>query len=159
MPGTDDPADGIDWARWMRDLGAHVLRLREFLGLSQGQVARMGGVSQGAVSRLENGRGVATPLLVVIKICGALRQALAHMDPALLSAEARRIIASGMSLPDVRSPFVAPSPAHDPGVEELLRVYHRLSERQRQQLLAVLRATATALAGEGETDPAGRRAE
>jgi transcriptional regulator with XRE-family HTH domain len=159
MPATDGAANGIDWARWMRDLGAQVLRVREFLGLSQDQVARMAGVSQGAVSRLENGRGTATPLLVVTKICSALRQALAHMDPALLSAEARRILASGMSLPDVRSPFLAPSPAHDPGVEELLRAYHRLSDRQRQQLLTVLRATAAALAEDLEEKPAGSRRE
>lgn len=152
--GGNGTAHGIDWVRWMRDLGAQVLRVREFLGLSQDQIARLAGVSQGAVSRLENGRGIATPLLVVTKVCGALRQALSHMDPGLLSAEARRIIESGMRLPDARTPFVALSPAHDAGVEELLRLYHRLSDRQRRQLLAVLRATATALANEAEPQPA-----
>lgn len=155
MPATQSTSNGIDWARWMRELGAQVLRVREFLGLSQDQLSRLAGVSQGAVSRLENGRGMATPLLVVTKICGALRDALAHMDPTLLSAEAQRIITSGLSLPDARRPF--PSPAQDPGVEELLRVYHRLTERQRHQLLAVLRATATALAAESR--PAGGRGE
>jgi len=153
MPGTDSTANGIDWSRWMHELGAQVLRVREFLGLSQDQLSRLAGVSQGAVSRLENGRGLATPLLVVTKICGALRDALSHMDPSLLSAEAQRIIMSGMSLPDARQPF--PSPAQDPGVEELLRTYHRLSERQRQQFLAVLRATAAALAAESVNRPAG----
>jgi transcriptional regulator with XRE-family HTH domain len=150
---TESATSAIDWARWMRELGGQVLRVREFLGLSQGQLSRLAGVSQGAVSRLENGRGMATPLLVVTKICGALRDALAHMDQALLSDEARRIVLSGMSLPDTRQPF--PSPAQDPGVEELLRSYHRLSERQRHQLLAVLRATAAALVGESESTPAG----
>jgi transcriptional regulator with XRE-family HTH domain len=157
MPGTERTANGIDWARWMRDLGLQVLRVREFLGLSQGQLSRLAGVSQGAVSRLENGRGMATPLLVVTKICGALRDALAHMDPTFVSSEAQRIIMAGLSLPDARRPF--PSPAQDAGVEELLRAYHRLSERQRHQLLAVLRATAAALAKESAPKPAGGQGE
>ena len=56
-----------------------------------------------------SGRAMATPLLVVTKICGALRDALSHMDPSLLSEGAQRIVMSGMSLPDARQPF--PSPA------------------------------------------------
>jgi transcriptional regulator with XRE-family HTH domain len=149
MSGEESIAKSVDWAAWMRELGAQVLRVREFLGLSQEQLARIAGVSQGAISRLENGRGMATPLLVVIKICAALRDALAHMDQNLLSAEARLVIESGLQLPDPRRPF--PNPTHDPGVEELLRVYNRLSDRQREQLLAVLRATARALAGSTRT--------
>jgi hypothetical protein len=42
-------------------------------------------------------------------------------------------------------------------VEELLRLYHGLSQRQREQLLAVLRAMAAALAGDPEAEvPSGR---
>src|SRR4030095_7401848 len=115
MPGTERTSNGIDWARWMRDLGLQVLRVREFLGLSQDQLSRLAGVSQGAVSRLENGRGMATPLLMVTKICGALRDALGHMDPTLLSPDAQRIVLAGMSLPDARQPFF--TPAQDPGGE------------------------------------------
>jgi transcriptional regulator with XRE-family HTH domain len=151
MSRSDSTSATIDWGRWMRQLGAQVLRVREFLGLSQEQLARVAGVSQGAVSRLENGRGMATPLLVVTKICAALRDALTHIDHSLLSAEARLIVASGLQLPDPRRP--CPSPAHDPGIEELLRIYHRLSDRQRKQLLAVLRATAAALAGAARAAP------
>ena len=44
------------------------------------------------------------------------------------------------------------SPTNDPGVAELLRVYNRLGERQRRQLLTVLHATAAALAGESTPD-------
>lgn len=151
--------NGNDWTRWMRDLGAQVLRVREFLGLSQDQIARLAGVSQGAVSRLENGRGIATPLLVVTKVCGVLRQGLSHMDRSFLSADARRVVESGMRLPDVRTPFVAIDPADDPGVEELLRLYHRLSERHRRRFLAVLRATATALAADCEPTSARGRGD
>ncbi len=154
MPGTETIAHGIDWARWMRDLGLQVLRAREFLGLSQDQLARLSCVSQGAVSRLENGRGVATPLVVVTKICAALRSALAHVDPALLSEEARRIVASGMSLPDPQQTLMGASPASDAGLEELLRIYHRMSERQRGQVLVVLRAMAEALSPPPDAAPA-----
>ena len=157
MPGTDTTSNGIDWARWMRGLGEQVLRAREFLGFSQEQLARLAGVSQGAVSRLENGRGLATPLLVVSKICGALRSALGQVDPALLSPEARRIVESGMSLPDATANLLETGPAHDPGVEELLRLYHRLSERQRHQVLAVLRAMAVALSSASEKTPSGQK--
>src|SRR5690242_1019055 len=81
----------VDWGRWMRGLGREKRRIREFLGLSQEQLARLAGVSQGAISRLEAGRGLATPLLVVMKINSALKRAFDRIDPALLSDEARRL--------------------------------------------------------------------
>ena len=141
----------------MRGLGAQVLRVREFLGLSQEQLARLAGVSQGAISRLENGRGLATPLLVVMKTCGALRSALGHLDQGILSPEARQLVQTGAHLPGEDAIYPSFAPTHDPGVEELLRLYHGLSQRQREQLLAVLRAMATALAGEAdENAPSGR---
>ena len=59
----------LDWSSWIKGLGKQARRVREFLGLSQEQVARVAGVSQGAVSRFEGGRGLATPLLVVMKSC------------------------------------------------------------------------------------------
>src|SRR5215468_12718486 len=83
------------WHEWMRGLGRHARRMREFLGLTQEQLGRRAGVSQGAISRLEAGRGLATPLLVVVKIAGALQQALAGVDQAMLSPEARRMIEEG----------------------------------------------------------------
>lgn len=46
-----------EWREWIRDLGRRQRQLREFLGFSQEQVARLAGVSQGAVSRFETGRG------------------------------------------------------------------------------------------------------
>jgi len=140
----------------MRDLGAQVLRVREFLGLSQEQLARLAGVSQGAISRLENGRGLATPLLVVIKTCEALRGALSHLDQEILSPEARALVAVGAHIQDEHGVYPSFPPTRDPGVEELLRLYNGLSQRQREQLLAVLRAMAAALvAGSAEKQPAG----
>jgi hypothetical protein len=38
----------LDWSGWIKGLGKQARRVREFLGLSQEQVARVAGVSQGA---------------------------------------------------------------------------------------------------------------
>src|SRR5436190_22322384 len=80
-----------DWREWMRGLGRQARRIREFLGLSQEQIARAAGVSQCAISRLEGGRALATPLLVVVKPNVAMRRALSGYDTELLSPEARAI--------------------------------------------------------------------
>src|SRR5439155_19909934 len=58
----------IDWAQWIRELGSRIRHVREFVGLSQEQLARLAGVSQLGVIRLEAGRGLATPLLVRLKL-------------------------------------------------------------------------------------------
>jgi transcriptional regulator with XRE-family HTH domain len=152
-----------DWREWMRGLGRQARRVREFLGLSQEQLARLAGVSQGAVSRLEGGRGLATPLLVVIKLNVAMRRALREYDPELLSREARDVLQrTDLYVPDSDATRFAEYPlAKDVGVEELVRLYRGLPERQRQKLLAVVRATASALAPgdvEGEVGSRSRRA-
>jgi transcriptional regulator with XRE-family HTH domain len=134
-----------DWARWMRGLGRQVQRVREFLGLSQDQLARLAGVSQGAISRLENGRGMATPLLVVMKVNEALRAGLARLDQAHLSPEARRVVELTAHLSSETGGFAAYAPAAEPRAEELLKLYRSVPERQRDQMLSIVRATATAL--------------
>ncbi|MCW5891655.1 MAG: helix-turn-helix transcriptional regulator [bacterium] len=135
----------LDWARWMRGLGRQVQRLREFLGLSQEQLARLAGVSQGAISRLENGRGLATPLLVVLKVNEALRAGLSRLDPAHLSPEARRVVELTAGLASDSGDFASYTPAADPRSEELLKLYRSVPDRLRDQLLSIVRATATAL--------------
>jgi transcriptional regulator with XRE-family HTH domain len=132
-----------DWTAWIKGLGRQARRVREFLGLSQEQVARLAGVSQGAVSRFEGGRGLATPLLVVMKVNSALRNAASTVGPDVISDDARRILLLGEGLPggnDAAAPITK-----DPELEELVRLYHDLPERQRQRLLTVVRATAAAL--------------
>ena len=90
--GDGSGRGGLDWASWIKSLGRQARRVREFLGLSQEQVARVAGVSQGAVSRFEGGRGLATPLLVVMKVNAALRSAVSAMTPDALSIDGRRLL-------------------------------------------------------------------
>lgn len=142
---TPDEKRVLDWPRWMRGVGRQSLRVREFLGLSQEELARMAGVSQGAISRFENGRGMATPLLVVMKISDALHSALARLDSASLSPEARRVVEQSHHLPGPNGDYVAYPLASDAGVEEVLRLYHSVPDRQRPQFLLVIKATAAAL--------------
>jgi transcriptional regulator with XRE-family HTH domain len=136
------------WAQWMRDVGAQVRRVRDFLGLSQEQVARLAGVSQGAVSRFEAGRGLATPLLVVVRIHLVLMQRLQEIDPALLNEDLRRLIASSDAL--ISPPLngighqVMPI-ADDAGLDELIQLYRELPERKRDALRSIVHAAAVAL--------------
>jgi transcriptional regulator with XRE-family HTH domain len=137
----------IDWPRWMRALGRQERRVREFLGLSQEQLAREAGVSQGAVSRLEAGRGLATPMLVILKINLALRNAIRTLDPTILNDDLRRVldIEERLSPPAGDIGFSAVPLTRDPDLEDLVRLYRELPERQRAAFLSVARATAGAL--------------
>jgi len=140
--GEPDRLQEPDWRVWMRELGRRQRRLREFLGLSQEQVARLAGVSQGAVSRLETARGLATPMLIVVKINTVLLHELRRLDSTLLSPELREAV-------ELQAALIAPSGglgfkdvqlADDPGIEELVRLYRETPERHRPGVLSVLRA-------------------
>src|SRR5215510_10683049 len=140
----------LDWSSWIKGLGKQARRVREFLGLSQEQVARGAGVSQGAVSRFEGGRGLATPLLVVMKVNAALRSAVSSMDREVISEDARNLLLLDERVPGWNES--APPPiTKDPELEELVRLYRDLPERQRLRLLSVVRATAAALGAAVDT--------
>src|SRR4029453_19442015 len=90
--GEDGSGAQLDWSSWIKGLGKQARRVREFLGLSQEQVGGVAGGSQGAVSRFEGGRGLATPLLVVMKVNAALRSAVSNMEREVLSEDARNLL-------------------------------------------------------------------
>ena len=163
MPPRDDHEvpGGSSWVEWMRALGRRARHVREFLGLTQDELGRMAGVSQGAISRLESGRGLATPLLVVVKIGGALQQALATVEQSMLSPEARRMIVVGFRLtPPGPSESPQDSPlTSDPALEEYVQLFHRVPDRRRGTFLAVVRATAKAVRMDDPAEPGARSDE
>src|SRR5262249_47590448 len=82
---TDTSPQQKDWeAQLIRDLGRWTRRVREFLGYSQDKLAKLADVSQGAVSRVEAGRGKATPLLTFTKINQVFAKALSEIDSSML---------------------------------------------------------------------------
>ena len=139
---TNGLVEGPDWREWMRELGRRQRQLREFAGLSQEQLAKLAGVSQGAVSRLEIARGIATPLLVVLKINAALAHVLSRMDPAVLSPEMREAVVLQGTLVPSRGVlgFKELPVAEDREFEELVRLYRDAPPRNREGLVSVLRA-------------------
>ena len=146
-PAVPAHPDGADWREWMRDLGRRQRQLRGFAGLSQEQLARLAGVSQGAVSRLEIARGLATPLLVVLKINAALARVLARLDPAMLSPEMRDAVERQTALVPTGSVLGSKDVplAEDPRLEELVRLYRESAGRHRTGLISVLRALVVGL--------------
>jgi len=134
----------IDWARWMRALGRQNRCVREFLGLSQAQLAKLAGVSQGAISRFESGRGMSTPVLIVTKIYLAIARELRALDPAILRDDVRRLLQIGPPLAEDLDWHEA-ARMTDSDLLELVRLYHALPEGQRQALLAAMRAALDSL--------------
>ncbi len=145
----------VDWPGWMRAMGVHVRRVREFLGLSQVQLAKAAGVSQGAVSRLEAGQGLATPFLAILKINLALARALRALDPSELADDVRQFLRHMEFFtplpPQGRPPTVGGVPfealqvTRDPELERIVQAYRSLPERRRKSLATVVMATADAL--------------
>jgi transcriptional regulator with XRE-family HTH domain len=157
QPNAGTPSEESEWRQWMGRVGRHARGLREFLGLSQQELAQRSGVSQGAISRLESGRGLATPFLVLVKVGSALAAALRTFDPDSLAEEVRRFLEfmehfsppphlvrgrHGAASIDVERVEVA----RDAAFGHLIRLYHRVPERQRSAFLSMMDAFATGLA-------------
>jgi transcriptional regulator with XRE-family HTH domain len=141
VPATDPPVK-TDWRHWMRSLGRRQRQLRELAGLSQEELARLAGVSQGAVSRLEIARGLATPLLIVLKINAALARELRRLGPTVLPPELREAIELQAMLVGTRGVLGAEEPplAEDRELEEIVRLYRAAPSSRRRGLITVLRA-------------------
>lgn len=143
----------------MHDLGALVREMRELLGLSQEQLARIAKVSQGAVSRFERGDALSTPWIIAVKIRVALAVRLRQLDADVLSEDARRFLTqtSLYGLPD--DPALPPRmeslellPA--PELTTIVRAYTRLPESARRKFVAIMSAVADTLGNDAD---AGRR--
>jgi transcriptional regulator with XRE-family HTH domain len=136
----------------MRTLGRQVRRTREFLGLTQRELAQRAGVSQGAVSRFEGGRAMSASFLTIVRLNVALAQALRTVDPSALSEEARRYLRfiEFLAVPPGagqggETPVSERELTTDPGSEAWIGLYHRVSPRIRATLLALARSAAEAL--------------
>ena len=143
------------WRDWMIALGARVRHLRELVGLSQEQLAKQVGVSQGAISRLEMGRGMNTPLLLALRVYAGLTTALREVDPLLLTADARALIAQfeALQLPgeeDTSTQPAAYSLLVVPEFEQVVRLCSRVPAVRRVAFVKVVQALAAALCGAEE---------
>jgi transcriptional regulator with XRE-family HTH domain len=151
---ADRSDDATTWRPWMLELGHQIRRLRELVGLSQQELARLAKVSQGAVSRLESARGLATPLLIVVKINLALTTELRKLEGPVSNADLcptrgvqdlLRGPAGALGLDTVHS-------TPDPTFEALVRLFHETRPRHRDRLLAILRNAVAALEEPGRAD-------
>jgi transcriptional regulator with XRE-family HTH domain len=153
-----EQADFGTWEDWMRGMGRYTRRLRELVGLSQEQLARLAGVSQGAVSRMEGGRAVNTPMIVVMRVNHAMREALARLPPRLLSEESSRLMnVPGRGIPGDAAAFETLPVAADAELAEIVRLFWGVAPRQRPQLTALVRLAADMLAGSEAGGRARRR--
>ena len=134
----------MDWDEWMRAMGRFTRRLRLFVGWSQAELARQAGVSQAAISSLESGRSVNTPMVVNLKIHLAMRRGLATLPSNLLSAEVRSL----MEVP-------ALDRSGDPLLCEVIELFSSIRPAWRSNVLEVLRPVAEMLAGV-DAEPGGR---
>jgi transcriptional regulator with XRE-family HTH domain len=137
----------FDWREWWRAFGRQHREIREFIGFSQEQVARLAGVSQGAVSRLEAGKGLGTPMLVILKISLVIQRALTAMDTSVLRPELRQFLEleRRLSPPVAGTGFQALPVTDQPELQELLRLLRRVPDRNRAAFLTIVRAVGTAL--------------
>jgi transcriptional regulator with XRE-family HTH domain len=134
----------------MRDLGALVRSMRELLGLSQEQLAKIANVSQGAVSRFERGDALSTPWIIAVKIRVALAARLRQLEADVLTDDARRFLAQTAlyGLPDdpalpPRTDTVELLPA--PELTRIVRAYSRLPESSKRQFVAIMASVVDAL--------------
>ena len=129
-----------EWATWFRNLGRQTRALRELLGVSQNQLARVANVSQGAISRFERGAGLFTPAIVVFKLALAL---VRHYRATGLVAPAdalARMIDDVEALVPVAAVRQLPPLARDPQAEEVQLLFRAAPPRAREAVLAILRS-------------------
>ncbi len=148
----DDP-----WRKRLTELGADARQIRERLGLSQEQVARAAGVSQGAVSRFEQARGLSVPLVGMLRIHLVLAHAVKRLDPKTRTDEMKQLfrrldvlhVGDDPSLPAWpigRNPngFDVASDAH---LARTIRDWSELPEPKRLAFVGIIEGIARAMKG------------
>lgn len=138
------------WRQRLTEFGTEGRRIRELLGLSQEHVARIAGVSQGAVSRFEQGRGVAIPLVGMLKIHLVLAQAVTRLDPKIRTDEMKQLlrwldvlhVADDPRLPawPVRATANGFDVSSDAHLARVMRDWSDLPEQKRRAFVAVIEA-------------------
>jgi hypothetical protein len=143
------------WREWMRTFGSHLQLLRRFFGLNIEELAAEAHVTEGIVTRLEEGRLLELSFVDVIRINRTLAQRLRTVDPALLTPEVQGFLQhlDYLAVPDEHGP---PAPGGvgiqgfqmfaDPTVVELLELFLPLPRERRPILIEMLRTVARELA-------------
>lgn len=141
------------WYRWMATFGTHVSMLRQFLGVSEPDLARQAGVTEGIVRRFEAGKLLDLSFIDVLRVNRALAQRLRGIDPALLAPEVQGFLQhlDFLQMPDDDGP---PAPGgvsvqefraiEDPEIEELVVRFRALGAPGRRAFLQIMRAVADA---------------
>jgi transcriptional regulator with XRE-family HTH domain len=130
-------ADAGRWAELVKLVGWHVYSLRDLLHVSQEELARLAGVSQGGISRMESGRCLDMPLVSYAKVAaafcrelGPLRDRLTPDVRAVLHFTERVLAVEGL-----RSPLAL---FEDPTLQHLIGVYEQLPGPDRAAYAEVL---------------------
>lgn len=141
-------SSGPDWPGHIRRLGTLVRHARHVLALSQVDLARRSGVSQGGVSRLEAGKGLGTPLVTFLKIYLVLVDELRRRDPRLLDHDMRELLSTADAMPAWVANELAEVPpvVQDPDLEQLIDIFRHVPQAERAGFLSVMTATAGTLA-------------
>jgi hypothetical protein len=110
------------------------------------------------VSRLEAGRAVNAPLVVVMKINAAMRAALHELPARVLSAETREIMqVPARGIPAMPDQFDALPVAEEEALEHLVQLYWRVPARLRPRLVEQTRGLVNLVASMLDT-PSHRKA-
>jgi transcriptional regulator with XRE-family HTH domain len=142
-----------DWQRWMLALGNRLRRARLFLGMSQAEVASMAGVSQGAMSRLEHGKGLETPMSVVLRLHAAIARSLRAYDRRLLDDDLVWVVAFGSLLSELEDAKTERGSTDD--LTQLFHAVRGLPERHQRIATIVLRSLIDTLSSPSDSRPRG----
>jgi transcriptional regulator with XRE-family HTH domain len=129
-------------------LGETVCRARKLAGLSQVALADRAGISQGAVSRLENGQGTDTPLRSVMGVLGALADSLRSLPPEAVPDDVLWLIGVPHLAP--WAPPDTPPTAGDPQLKALIERHRAMSPIERDLFVRAALALADAMGGKPE---------